>query len=148
MRPLSSQHGFTLIELMIVVAIIAILAAIAIPAYQDYTIRSQVSEALVLGGRARSGVWEHYSNTGTLPTTNVEAELPESGEVSASYVSTMNIQADGRLRVNFGGPMANAHIGTSSYLELVPNVADETLQWSCRPGNLPEKYLPTVCRTL
>ena len=70
---MKKQQGFTLIELMIVVAIIGILAAIAIPAYQDYTIRAQVSEGLNLSAGAKAAVAEYFMDSGNFPTTNTEA---------------------------------------------------------------------------
>ena len=74
---MKKQQGFTLIELMIVVAIIGILAAIAIPAYQDYTIRAQVSEGLNLSGGAKAAVTEYFQDRGALPTNNAEAGLAQ-----------------------------------------------------------------------
>ena len=81
------QQGFTLIELMIVVAIIGILAAIAIPAYQDYTIRAQVSEGLNLSAGAKAAVTEFFQDQGAFPANNVEAGIETPGNILGKYVT-------------------------------------------------------------
>ena len=92
------QKGFTLIELMIVVAIIAILAAIAIPAYQNYLIRSQVSEGVTLADGAETAIAEFYSNHGVFPGSNLSAGLPATpGSISGKYVSTSTVLATGAI---------------------------------------------------
>lgn len=87
------QQGFTLIELMIVVAIIGILAAIAIPAYQDYTKRAHVSEGLSLAAGAKTAVSEFYSTNNDWPTNNASAGLAASSAITGNAVSSVNVNA-------------------------------------------------------
>lgn len=96
------QNGFTLIELMIVVAIIGVLAAIAIPAYQDYTIRAQVPKGLSLASGAKSALWNFISSTGRLPPAPNDASacLPASSSISGNYVSSFAAY-NGRVEVTF-----------------------------------------------
>ncbi|WP_243041753.1 pilin [Dyella sedimenti] len=136
--------GFTLIELMIVVAIIAILAAIAIPAYQDYTIRAQVSEGMSLATGAKAAIWDFVSNTGRFPTENQSAGLAAPASISGSYVSGVNI-VEGQIQVSFNSLKANAAIKTQTLiLSPVTNVGSIT--WVCTGSTLSAKYLPSTCR--
>src|SRR6186997_2387715 len=96
------QKGFTLIELMIVVAIIGILAAIAIPAYQDYTIRSQVTEGLNLAGAAKAAVAESFSNTGNAPATRLAAGMTATAtDTAGKYVTSVNV-TNGTILITYG----------------------------------------------
>ena len=99
---MKKQQGFTLIELMIVVAIIGILAAIAIPAYQDYTIRAQVSEGLNLSAGAKAAVTEFFQDQGTLPTDNAEAGIEAANVITGKYVVSVAVAA-GVITVTYGG---------------------------------------------
>jgi len=93
------QKGFTLIELMIVVAIIGILAAIAIPAYQNYTIRAQISEGMTLAGGWKAAIAEYYANNGTWPAqANLTGSLPSTGK----YVQTVTVLAGGVIQATYG----------------------------------------------
>lgn len=136
--------GFTLIELMIVVAIIAVLAAIAIPAYQDYLIRAQVTEGMSLASGAKSAVWDYISNTGQYPSNNESAGMAPKAEVVGSYVSSVDV-AGGAITVEFKGPKANQAI-RDELLVLSPTTAGGSILWTCKPSTLEGKYLPTVCR--
>jgi type IV pilus assembly protein PilA len=147
------QKGFTLIELMIVVAIIGILAAIAIPAYQDYTVRAKVSEGLNLAGAAKLAVSETYDSTGSLPTSNSLAGLPAAASITGNYVSAISLGANGVVTIAYkstglgGNPPAD-----STNIDLVPTTHAGSVQWDCRIGvgksanQTPGKYRPANCR--
>ncbi|HZP67274.1 MAG TPA: pilin [Rudaea sp.] len=144
---MKQMKGFTLIELMIVVAIIAILAAIALPAYQDYTIRSQVSEGSVLADGAKTAVAEFYTNRGTFPPSNASAGLATSTSIQGNYVSQLAVANTGIIEATYGNK-ANSAI-TGKLLDFSPySKGGGSLAWTCKtPGNsIASKYLPTSCR--
>ncbi|HEV7776501.1 MAG TPA: pilin [Luteibacter sp.] len=147
MKPV--QQGFTLIELMIVVAIIAILAAIAIPAYQDYVIRAQVSEGYTLTGEAKVALEEYYASTGRFPSTADSAGLPNQTTIKGRYVSQVDASSRlGMILVLFNGDDANSKIkGLGIGLSAV--TTGGSIQWTCTNPNInsvPNRYLPTSCR--
>ncbi|WP_376694349.1 pilin [Wenzhouxiangella sp. EGI_FJ10409] len=144
------QSGFTLIELMIVVAILAILMAIAIPAYQDYTIRAQVSEGMNLTGGARTAVAEYWTDTGSWPGDNTEAGIASpASDISGEYVSQVQVTAEGTIQATFNTGNENAAI-QNGILELSPTSSGGSVSWACSPTDtatdIDEKYLPARCR--
>ena len=141
------QQGFTLIELMIVVAIIGILAAIAIPAYQDYTIRSQVSEGLSLAAGSKTAVGEFFTDRGQFPTNNASAGVTAAGSIAGNYVSQVAISG-GLITVTYddqNGASPNIKIDGDTLL-LSPIDNGGSLKWTCKSSDLLPKYLPSSCR--
>ena len=141
------QKGFTLIELMIVVAIIAILAAIAIPAYQDYLIRSQVSEGAVLSDGAKTAMGEFYSNTGHFPKVNASAGLATAGSILGKYVSGVDVATtNGQIQATFSNNANSKIAGKVLAFSATTNAG--SISWSCTNAKttVDAKYLPTACR--
>ena len=155
------QKGFTLIELMIVVAIIGILAAVALPAYQDYTIRAKVSEVILAASSCRTSITEVYQTGGTGPgVNNWGCEITAGGSGSTKYVNSMSTDADGVVTVtsqNLGSgkdgsivltPMKSASAAASSSDMAGSGIV--LYGWKCGPAagsaGIPAKYLPGSCR--
>jgi len=136
------ERGFTLIELMIVVAIIGILAAVAIPAYQDYIARAQMSEAVTLMGGGKTPLSEYIADQGSIPAAITEVV----GTISGKYVASLTLAGNATtvyLTATMGTTGVNSAIqGTTVQL----SSTDGAKSWDCSPGNVSAKYLPAACR--
>ncbi len=140
----TKQQGFTLIELMIVVAIIGILAAIAIPAYQDYTIRAQISEGLTLSAGAKVAVTEYFMDRGIWPTDNAEAGLADQHDIIGKYTEHVDVNAN-VIEIKYG---YDAH--TTIFDEKITltafNNAGSSSCTCASAGVIQAKHLPAACR--
>lgn len=154
------QHGFTLIELMIVVAIVGILAAIALPAYQNYTIRAQVSEGTSVMSGMQTAVAEYYANNGTWSSTNAQVGITK--VISGTNVTDVSLINPGQVKITYGNN-ANANIAGKTVIWTAFTSANGDVGWVCEKHALtgtanlasPEQqgtvyavnpaYLPSFC---
>lgn len=144
--------GFTLIELMIVVAIIGILASIAIPAYQNYTTRVQVAEALNMASSLKAELMAKYGESGACPTSPVDLGLDLSGAVDAKYVQRVAINttytgAICAFEFTFNMSGMNAGVAGKTLVFAMMNYAGNgAARWECGASQISQMYLPSVCR--
>ncbi len=144
-NPTNQYRGFTLIELMIVVAIVGILAAVAIPTYQDYTKRGHVTEGIMVAGSAKAGVAEFFATKGTWPPSpgNASVGLPTTiGSISGNAVTSVAV-AGPQITIVYNQKVVS---GTSIVMRASAATGDGTIRWSCTGGSVPGKYRPRACR--
>ena len=131
--------GFTIIELMIAVAIIGILAALAIPAYQNYITRARVSESILFASDARSNVAQYYLVKGDFPNSNSEAGIPVA--ISSPMVASVNVSNNGEVTVT-----TSISGITNGTIIFSPQASSSGITWTCTGGDLSGSYRPSNCR--
>ena len=155
-----AAKGFTLIELMIVVAIIGILAAIAIPAYQDYTVRAKITEGLSLADEAQTAVAETFQSDGYMPTGgNSSFGLPSVTSITGTYVTGVTVLPSGTISITYGTNLSPEITSATNTLTMTPVTSTGGVSWICGNGTraglvggpgagttVPGKFLPANCR--
>ncbi len=138
------QRGFTLIELMIVVAIIGILAVIAIPVYRSYLIRTQISEGLTLSAGAKEAVSEYFMDRGVWPADNTEAGLADKHDIMGKYTNEVAVK-DNVIEIKFGHDASTVIFDEKITLTAVDSAG--SISWTCASaGIIQPRHLPAACR--
>ena len=138
------QKGYTLVELMVVVAIVGIIAIVALPAYQNYLIRAQVSESLTLSSATKVAISDYYVQAGSWPKDNKEAGISDKSEIAGKYTKEVKVK-DNVIEIKFSKDAHKMIKNKKVTLTAVDN--DGSINWSCAgDGKFDPKHLPSICR--
>lgn len=137
---INKNKGFSLIELMIVVAIIGILAAIALPAYHTYTKRAHVAEGLALANGAKIAITDYYSTFGKYPIDNADVGIMQASSIHSDSVNSIAVSTS-KVIITY-----NTKVVSGTTLEIAGIMLGSSIQWSCAGGTVPAQYRPSNCR--
>ncbi len=143
------QQGFSVIEIAIITTLVGIIASLAVPAYQTYSIRTQVSEGISLASTLQEQVAYHYTVNGQFPGSNSALDISESGEeFETKTIDSASIGANGVITISFNG--LGASTSDKDTLKFIPSATNGSVSWNCdaetATGTLPDQYAPVVCR--
>jgi len=144
MTKVNDRKGFTLVELMIVIAIVGILAAVALPAYRDYTIRARVAEPMAVLSEAKTGMSEYFVATGTLPANATTAGIRTA--IGTDITSALSVATDGNLTVTLTGAASLGDAAGKTIVLSLVSSANGRLEYKCKAGTIEAKYVPANCR--
>lgn len=140
------ERGFTLIELMIVVAIVGILVSVAVPSYQDYVLKAKIVEGIAAASAAKVSVGDVYATTNSFPTTNAEAGLGNSTEYATEIIKQVDVGANGVVTVSYKA--IGGAISDGDTIVLTPSIGTAgAISWECATNStIPPQYRASVCR--
>ena len=144
-----SQRGFTLLELLVVMAIISMLAMVAIPTYQNYVIRAKVSEDFSTANKIKRLVEEYYMVTGVMPDSNEQLGLGKEKTITGTWLEKVKIEdkpMPGTIKLHYDHKISLPQLGKQNEIKFVPDVVNGRVIWECKSGNMYDKYRPSNCR--